>query len=77
MALFLVIGLIFPVGFLLGLITAKVAFPIMFTCMGCQQLFNGLISKSKNKYSKILSISFGILFIIFAVFFVIPTYYFK
>jgi threonine/homoserine/homoserine lactone efflux protein len=44
---------------------------------GCQQLFNGLISKTKDKFSKILSISFGILFIIFAVFVVIPTYYFK
>jgi len=73
--LFLVIGLIFPIGGLAGFITDKVAFPIIFTCIGCQQLFNGIISK--NKYTKILSISFGILTIIFVVFNVIPQYYFK
>lgn len=74
-ALFLVIGIIFPVGFLMDFVTDKVAFPIMFTCIGCQQLFNGLISE--NKSLKILSISFGILMIIFVVFRVIPNYYFK
>lgn len=76
-ALFLVIGITFSVGFLLGFITDKVAFPILFTCIGCQQLFNGLILNSKNKSSKLLSILFGILFIIFAIFIVIPRYYFK
>ena len=72
--MFIIIGLIFPVGFLLGLITAKVAFPIMFTWIGCQQLFYGLTLKPKNKFSKLLSISFGILFIIFGVF-IVPRFY--
>jgi len=59
----------------MGFVTDKVAFPVMFTCIGCQQLFNGLISK--DKYLKILSISFGILMILFVAFNVIPRYYFK
>lgn len=76
-ALFLIIGLLFPVGFLLDFISEKVAFPIMFTCIGCQQLFNGLILNLKNKPLKLVSISIGILVIIFAIFKVIPRYYFK
>ena len=75
MIFFSVIGLVFPAGFLSGFIADKVAFPIMFTCIGGQQICNGLISK--EKYSKILSISFGILAIIFVVFGVVPKYYFK
>lgn len=73
--LLLVMGIIFPVGFLLGFITAKVAFPIMFTCIGCQQLLNGLTFSWKNKYLKLLSISFGVFFIIFAIFIVLPFYF--
>jgi len=66
-------GLIFPVGFLLGLITAKVAFPVMYTCIGCHQLFNGLTINSKNKFTKLFSISFGILFIVFGMFIVLTS----
>jgi len=73
--LFTLIGLIFSVGGLVGLITAKVAFPIMYTCIGCVQLINGLTLNTKNKSSKLLSISFGILFIIFGVI-IVPTFYF-
>jgi hypothetical protein len=48
----------------------------MFTYTGSSLLFKGLNSKSKNKYSKKLSISFGILLIIITIFVVIPVYYF-
>lgn len=74
--MFSVIEFIFCVSFLLGLIPHKIAIPIIFTYAGCNLLFKGLISKSKNKYSKKLSISFGILLIIITVFVAIPVYYF-
>jgi len=55
-SIFLVIGLLFPVGFLFGFISEKVAFLVMFTCIGCQQLVNGLIFNRKNKPLKLVSI---------------------
>ena len=75
-ALFSVIVLMFCVSNLLGLIPGRIANPIIFTFAGCWLLFKGLNSKSKNKYSKKLSISFGILLIIITVFVAIPVYYF-
>lgn len=71
--LILLIGIIFPVGLLLGLIADKIAFPIMFICLGCQQLFIGL----KDKPVKLFSILFGILFIMLTIFIIIPKYYFR
>lgn len=71
-----IIAILFPIGFLLDVISAKVAFPVMFTLIGCQQLFNGLFITSKdNKPSRLFSIIFGILFIIFGIFIVFPKYY--
>jgi len=75
--LFFVIAISSAVAYLLRLITAKVAFPILFSCIGCQQIFNGLIFYKKNKSLGIVSLSVGGLAIIFTIFIVIPTYYFK
>ena len=58
-----VIEFIFCVSYLLGLIPTKIGILIIFPYAGCKLLFKGFNSKSKNKYSKKLSISFGILFI--------------
>lgn len=73
--IFLVIWFVVSVGFAMDFITSKVAFPTIFTCIGGQQIFNGLISK--NKQSKILSITFGILVMLFVIFKLMPKYYFK
>lgn len=71
-----IIAILFPIGFLLGVVSAKVAFPIIFTLSGCQQLFNGLFLVSKeNKHLRLFSVVFGSLFIIFGIFIVFPTYY--
>lgn len=66
MILFSVIGLIFPTIFLFGVITDKFAFPIMFTCIGGQQICSGLMQKDKN--TKIFFVLFGIFLIIYVVF---------
>lgn len=72
-----IVAVIFPIGFLLNIISAKIAFPIIFTLLGCQQLFNGLFIVQKNsKTQRTYSIVFGILFIVFGIFIVMPTYYF-
>lgn len=71
-----VIGIIFPIGFLLGFIAEKVAFPIMFIWLGCLQIFNGFVFGRINKHIKLVSILFGLLFILFAIIIVIPKYYF-
>ncbi|SHI06299.1 hypothetical protein SAMN02745207_04145 [Clostridium grantii DSM 8605] len=73
--MFSVILFIFCVSYLFGLIPGKIGTPIIFTYTGCGLLFKGLNSKPKNKFSKKLSISFGILFIIITIFVVIPVYY--
>jgi|LGOV01.1.fsa_nt_gb threonine/homoserine/homoserine lactone efflux protein len=71
------IAISFPIAFLLGIISAKITFPIIFTLMGCLQLFHGLFIESKDKkHLRILSIIFGILFILFGIFIVFPNYYF-
>jgi len=71
-----IIAISFPIGFLLGVISAKVAFPIIFTLLGCQQLFHGLFLAPKdNKTLRLFSIILGILFILFVIFIVFPTYY--
>ncbi|MCT4687117.1 hypothetical protein [Vallitalea sp.] len=71
-----IIAVLFPIGFLLGVVSEKVAFPIIFTLLGCQQLFNGLFIVSRdNKKSRLFTIIFGSLFIIFGIFIVFPTYY--
>lgn len=75
--LFAVIVIIFSIASLVGLIADKIAFPVIYICIGCQQLFNGLNFNDKNKPLKLSSILFGVLFIIFAIFIVIPRYYFK
>jgi len=75
-----VIEVIFCISYLLNLIPTKIGILIIFPYAGCKLLFKGFNSKSKNKYSKKLSILFGILFI--ALFFIslgliaIPVDYF-
>ncbi len=71
------ITILIPIGYLLGIISAKVAYPMVFILLGCQQLFRGLfIEPAQNKKTKMFSIVVGIGIIIFGVFIVIPTYYF-
>lgn len=75
-----VIEFIFCVSYLFGLIPTKIGILIIFPYAGCKLLFKGFNSKSKNKHSKKLSISFGvlsiILFIISIGLIVIPVGYF-
>lgn len=72
-----IVALIFPIGFLLNVISAKVAFPMMYFLMGLQQVYHGLfMTPHENKKSKKMSIIFGVLLIVFSVVFVIPQYYF-
>ena len=72
-----ILAILLPAGYLLRIISAEVAFPIMFTLLGCQQLFHGLFIASKeNKYLRAFSIILGSLFIFFGLFIVLPSYYF-
>lgn len=72
-----IFAILFPAGYLLGIISEKVAFPIMFTLLGCQKLFHGLFIMSKeNKYLRAFSIIIGSLFISLGLFIFLPAYYF-
>ncbi|XMB86534.1 hypothetical protein RJG79_01765 [Mycoplasmatota bacterium WC44] len=70
-----IIGILFSFGYLLTIFSDRLAFPIIFSCLGLQQLLYGLFSKKSNT-AKIIAVIFGLLFIFFAVFVVIPTYYY-
>ena len=73
--LFSVIALTLLVFHFSGLITYKVTAPIMFTSLGCQQLYNGLFYYTEDKFNKRLYISVGILSILFSFYLLISTYY--
>lgn len=69
------IALLFPVGYLMGAISAQVAFPTMFTLIGCLQMFNGFfIEPKENRYLRVFSIVTGMFFILYGLFVVLPTY---
>lgn len=71
-----VLGLLVPVLFLAKIIEAKIAFPIIFILLGCQQLYNGLfVVPKENKILRKTSLVLGVLFTIFGIFIVIPWYY--
>lgn len=69
-------ALLFPIGYLLGRIEAKVAFPLIFGLLGCQQLFYGFfIVPRENKRMRLFSIIFGSFFLLFSALVVFPMYY--
>lgn len=71
-----VIAMLFPIGFLMGIINAKTAFPIIFILLGCQQLFNGFFLVSKdNKSLRFISVILGSFFLLFGLLVVFPKYY--
>lgn len=78
-AIFVIISIFaitFPIGFLLNIIEAKVAFPMVFALLGVQQLINGIFISSKNNEKvDYFSTIFGIGFILFALIIVMPYYY--
>jgi len=70
-----IIALLFPVGYLMGVITANIAFPAMFTLIGCLQLFHGFFIVSKeSRLLRLFSILTGLFFIFYGLFVVLPTY---
>jgi len=71
-----IIAIIFPIGYLFGIISAKVALPVTSILLGCQQLFHGLfVAPRDNKPLRFTSSIFGILFILFGVFVLLPNFY--
>lgn len=68
-------GIVFPIGYLFGLIAAKIAFPVTFLILGIQNICSGLFSPPEKKLKKNASIALGVCSIIFAFAVVIPHYY--
>jgi hypothetical protein len=73
--IFSAMGITVPALFLVKIIEARVAFPVIFLLMGCQQLYNGFIMPKNNKSLRILTFVVGIFFTMFSLFVVIPWYY--
>lgn len=76
-ALISVAAVTFPILFLTKTLEKEVAFPLMFTMLGIQQLYSALfINKfdESNKKVKKISIIFAIGFIIFGLGVVLPYY---
>ena len=70
------LGLIIPIGYLLKLISEKIAFPLVFFIMGLQQLFRVYFIKlSDKKTDKIFGLVFGIFFIAFGIFMAMTYFY--
>lgn len=74
---FMISGIVLAVsiGFLVGALEAKTAFPIIFVLLGCQQIFHGflMVPKAQTKLKK-WSLIAGTFFLLFAVGVVIPSY---
>lgn len=74
--IFMIIGVLFPILFLLRIIEDDLAFPVIFTCLGVNQIFIGIFIITENKRMRIANILLGSLFLLFALGVVIPHYYF-
>lgn len=71
-----IFALLYPIGFLLGVIEDKIAFPSIFILLGFQQVFFGVFLVSKdNKILRNISFIIGTLFLLFSILYVLPTYY--
>ena len=69
-------ALAFPIGYLLRFVKPEVAFPTMFFLLGCQNLFYGLfLVQKEKKFYRLMSIILGSFFVLFSIFFIIPSYY--
>lgn len=70
-----ILTLIFPIGYLFGKISRKIAFPLMFTLMGCQQLYRGFFITPKDKKAeRIFGFTFGVGLVIFGVYIAMTFY---
>lgn len=66
-----------PILFLIGVLEANIAFPIMFTMIGVQQISLSLnFSKGEHDQIKKLNLIVGISFMIFGLGIVLPFYLF-
>lgn len=71
------VALLFTLAYIFDLISAIVAFPIIFAILGLQQLIYGLYVISKeNRSLRFFSVVAGLLFLLFDFFIVMPEYYF-
>lgn len=74
---FLLLTLITPILFLLRIIEANVAFPIIFTMLGIQQVSIGIFMPNNEvKKVRVFNFIFGGIFIIFGLGVVLPYYLF-
>ena len=69
------LALVFPILYLINYIEANIAFPVMFTLMGLQQLTKGLLSKQSQSPQNYFVIS-GIIFMAIGIGVVLPYYLF-
>ena len=71
---FTIIAIILFITIWLNLVNPFIALTLMFTVLGCQQLFIGLRFYKEDKKSRMFYILFGIVCFIFTIYFILKFY---